>query len=733
MVAALLAALFAMGVFSATGVGAQTVTPEDGNLTNLSVTGLTQDDADGGSFEATVYNYKVQIGNDDVNLNVDPTTPTGTSARVKWNDQDMDGTTAAVVVPLANDGAHVERIDIVVSDSDNADTTAYSTKTYTIQLNYDSPTSKTTPGAAVTITVTGTMTVTAGGTLSVDLPKFVLPPSIDNDDVVAGGNNPGDVSIDGTKLIISLGNNPTSGAPNTLSGNQTLLIRSSAGVANPLYANEKRDSYKITVSTEAADDLVRLAIVTRQVSVSPAKANRGEEITITGKGFTDGSAVLSAGGVEIGEPNVADGTFELAISNDLKDGDDNVFSTEGTRINVVDSNGSSAARSATHTITPTFSVAPAEASPGQEMTVTLKDITGLVSMVHIAGKLAADAAADDDNDNGDQNKNPEFTDEQKAVGDKTAAEDTTFKFQVPSDTRIGTLRMTITFAAATPAIGPLSTSITIGAQDLEISPESAVPGQQINISGSGFSTKETISDDGEDSYVRVDDQNALGIGQTEAATTNGDVRFTATVPLNVGSGTHDVEVKGANGRVGVGTITVPAPAVTLNPDTGIRGSTVTVTGSGFTADDFVQVQYEDTRTTPSRYLPVGSGSTTDGDGNFTATFNVPSYAALGKTSDVRFVTQVNTDDKDPVYKTKHSTPKPEISVTPASSQAGGTIMVSVENFAGFARVESLTIGGIPALPSPAPLTDANGAITDAPGHRASARPRRLSGHRCHRI
>ena len=189
-----------------------------------------------------------------------------------------------------------------------------------------------------------------GDEIVVNLKDFGLPTSIDTEDVTIDDgewtSNPSAVRVSGDNVSITLGkftdevlvgnNRVTAGnshAANVIDGidaKVTIVIRERANIMTPTKAGmypvkiDGKDSadetgYDIeymeategtegTEDTPAVDGLTRVEIVL-SVSVKPTSAVRGTEITITGKGFSDGAASVKAGDETIGSPSIADGSF----------------------------------------------------------------------------------------------------------------------------------------------------------------------------------------------------------------------------------------------------------------------------------------------------------------------------------------------------------------------------------------------------------------------------------------
>ena len=91
-------------------------------------------------------------------------------------------------------------------------------------------------------------------------------------------------------------------------------------------------------------------------------------------------------------------------------------------------------------------------------------------------------------------------------------------------------------------------------------------------------------------------------------------------PKTIKSGTRNVEVTDSSGRVGTAKITVPKATITLDPAEGLVGSTMTVSGTGFPANDLVLIQYAGTTISTANTTPTGE---------FTKDVTIPSSADVG--------------------------------------------------------------------------------------------------------
>ena len=776
MAAALLAALFAMGVFSASGVGAHTPEEGDTDTTNphdrvptdegyvaphdelAAAAGITIDVDDGDTtagaptvaatgeswtgstplaagvftYDQDTHSYDLDVerewdalyltvlgdggaSEDEVTVMVD-----GTMVRAAQlglpTPLALDTTTAGAVAYKVDltDGV-VGEITVTVDDEDNGDS---GPRTYTIALDHDKATDNTTPGSNQSLVLESTIDHDNTDNIIVKLSSFGVPSSIDTDDVrisltggAAASGFPSDVEVDGTTVTlvgpVVNANGETVGAADHTGA--TITFRRGAGITLPIRHND----YDIKVESEdvANDGVQNWVTVRREVSVKPSSGKRGTEVTISGKGFADGSADLyiasSATGLvadanvfgTVDPINVADGVFSIKLDTAAQVDSVDVFNGKDTRktyISLSDSTGMNPGEPAEFTMTPSFTVSPDNPLSGADITITLKDVspmmtgtgddaTAIAPKVAFAGSAPIDAV--DDKDTG-SNK------------------DATWKVTVPSGVRIGTIQLKVTNVDYDK---PLTQNITIGTNDLTITPTTVVPRQEISIDGGGFSSTDVSGTDAKENAVLKDtvefgSPEILGTHAEQPVNNAGNISFNLRVPDKVKPGSVKVTVKDGAGRVGVATITIAKPAITLDPAESLVGSQVTVSGTGFPANDLVLIKYATNTVTTAA---------TTSTGTFEQTITVPSGKNPGASSDVEAVAQVQeVDAMDKASaKAKHTLPKAAISLSPDEATAGSNLTITGANYNGFRQISLIEVGGQNVTPVPAPSSDRWGAFT----------------------
>src|SRR5204863_1998451 len=96
-------------------------------------------------------------------------------------------------------------------------------------------------------------------------------------------------------------------------------------------------------------------------------------------------------------------------------------------------------------------------------------------------------------------------------------------------------------------------------------------------------------------------------------------------------GTYKVYAVGqASGASTSASFKIIGPSITITPTSGARGSTATITGKGYAANEGVTVKWKcGTRTCTS--TTVRGTTTTDANGSFSLSVTIPTTATVGTT------------------------------------------------------------------------------------------------------
>ena len=589
--------------------------------------------------------------------------------------------TATVYIPITSAG------EITLTATQGADT---STAVFTV--NPPAPPaepgvalSSQTPSAAVQITITGHVAarIKPNQDIQVDLDPFTVPSTIADAaiDITSDGFNgsPTNVLVTGKKVTMTI---PRPESPNTstadddVMGNYAIRIKQSAGVTNPASAGEKTVKWVENApnTAEAANKEAKVDI-NRVISLSKKDGTRGTASTATFKGFANGTATVNLNGSKLAEVTIADnvGTLELDTSSARfeanRDG--------GNVITAVDSAGNpQAGDGAVFTIKPKLVLDPTATVVSKSVTLKLSDWPDVtIDAVQIGSTTDIELPT----------PAPETGNDGKV----------NFSVTLPTTVNRGSQTVKVTGGDAS-----ATATLSVGVLELTVEPAMAVPGQEITIQGSGF-------EDGDDlTSLTIGGKTVAIPSNNEEASSNGDIVITVRVPSPVGSGIGDgskkvVVTASGSGRVAEGSVNVPEAEISLSPTESRRGTTVTVTGTGFPSGDLVQVKYDNDGT----FVTV-TAKAADSAGNVEVDFVVPSYADIGSEHDVR---AESVGVYDPVSDdATHTTPGAVVTLDPTRVPNGSTITIHGQNFPAFATVAEMTVGGVDVRPVPAPATTIDG-------------------------
>ena len=210
-----------------------------------------------------------------------------------------------------------------------------------------------------------------------------------------------------------------------------------------------------------------------------------------------------------------------------------------------------------------------------------------------------------------------------------------FTVVVPRQARLGTMEVAVhgtTYVeqGTYDSVDVHKQTVDVSVFDLDITPSTAVTDQVIRIEGDGFGPTQCIIEIkvGDENIRRATtgDQVAIGnVADCVRTDSDGTLSNSFKVPHNLKPNTYPVIITDYLNRVGQGQITIPKPGITLDPEASQRGSTVTVIGENFPAEDVVGITYGADPVTVA---------TTDTVGKWRATFKVPVDATIGREYEV---------------------------------------------------------------------------------------------------
>jgi len=270
-------------------------------------------------------------------------------------------------------------------------------------------------------------------------------------------------------------------------------------------------------------------------------------------------------------------------------------------------------------------------------------------------------------------------------------------FVVPSAAGVGTHHI-----VASGAIRGHTASVPIEVQamrtTLTVTPASVTSGATVTVSGAGFGANEAIT--------LVFDGNAAFATHARATSAGLLASTPFTVPLAAGVGTHYIVASGtARGRIVSARVEVQAMHTTLTatPAHATSGSTVTVSGSGFGANEAVTLVFDGNPAFAARTHATSAGILA------TMPFTIPTVAGVGTHHIMASgVIRGHTASARVEVQAVHTT----LSVTPGSVTSGATVAVSGVGF-GANEAITLVFDGNPAFAAHVHAT-ANGILTATP-------------------
>ena len=602
---------------------------------------------------------------------------------------------------------------------------------------------------------------------SIDEDQIIVEEADDNATPDANGDDPTvdyygppeSVSVSGDKITITVPgrveqSDGTGTETNVIDGEYSILIKKSAGIRNP----NSDGSQTITVKdldTGTEDFIVNIG---SHISPKPGWVERGDTVTVTAKGINSaGDAtvhLLNMGNFDdvvvlnsyhnnteeiddimeledILNEKLADETLDgedlavlPALDRSLRDGgtavldfdtSSSIFNAQaqnatenpeadakGTNILVVVDAGGNVIGHKRLGLQPTVTLNLAEVQRTGRMGVTVsdwyyRDLTD-IRVNGIQVRLP----------------DPDDPDDSVVWSDQSPPTASPLTVVVPRRARLGTMEVVVSGTTRVKqgsysSIDKHVQTVDVGFFNLTITPSTAVTDQVIRIEGTGFGETTCITS------IMVGDERireattgdrVVGTGDNCVRTdTDGALANSFHVPHNLKPNTYTVVITDALNRVGQGEITVPKPAISLDPEASQRGSTVTVEGENFPAEDVIGISYGADPVTVA---------TTDTVGKWRATFKIPVDATIGNDYKVEAVSekkgtgQVRQATGDQTVKLSasatHTVPEEILMVEPATGSTGHSpeqissgqrLRITASNLPLFTPV-SLNIGGIGA-------------------------------------
>jgi len=483
---------------------------------------------------------------------------------------------------------------------------------------------------------------------------------------------------------------------NTGQNAHTVTFATSAGITLPTAAatqgiwlsKDQGTSWSTATITAATNGVT----VKRELTLSATTGARGKSITATGKGFTGtGNATLwidtdDGGDIDTSEYIIASdiavsgGSFEYVFVTDTN------FPLSATAINAIDGAGNYVATTDNPTFASYGSISLDKTSVARGASIKITSVdweAGDITSIKIGGVA------------------------QTLPSDVTIAAnvDEAFTVTVAATTPLGSQKIQMTSSEE----GTRYTTVTITGAPVTVSPATAVAGQEVTVTGTGFTKSSNLTS------ITVG-------GQTVTYTSSGGLDTTTTIATGVDTdssgnfstsflipdssttrtaGDHKILVTDDGGLTGEEFMTVPGRTLSVDTDSSKRASEVTVTGTGYEAKGTVALTYTSGTTDTS----LGS-ATADSYGDFTKVVTVPNTPSIPSTNTITGAISGGGSKT-----TTHKIPASSIALDVSEQSTGESITITGSGFPAYASVATMTIGGLDVRPTPAPSTDVDGGFT----------------------
>ena len=523
------------------------------------------------------------------------------------------------------------------------------------------------------------------------------------------------------------------GAASTLA----ITIGQSAGITNPTEA----DSPTVGVSASLASGAEYATRVTtsgtalpRKLTSSTTGTSRGGSVTVTGYGFKNSTTATvwldsnnnktrDAGEVDLAEAVVAsDDTFSATFSLAVPP-----FSVSATNyVSAIDGKGSVTNANITISVSDKIIISPTTAAVGETIQITMQDFPAshyVVSGANGAVKFGSVSA----------------TVQSNTIIQVGADGSAVFDVTIPNAARTGTQAVYVYADAnqdSTISGASASANITITGATLTATPNAIVPNQTVNLQGSGWTDggSATINAASDTSVISLGGS-TTGLRATGAAAIsainagNGSITVDnggnwsgpVVIPMTAGSmngGTQILEVTDNGGRTGNAELTIASRALAISPASSGLGTTITVDGTGYPAENSSTGAATAPTVTMTYYYGSSSKNvatfTPDGTGAFSGTFTVPLDAPIPSDNLVKSAFSYTPSGGAATTVTNtvsHSVPTASLSTSASAGAAGTKLTITGSGFKAYSTVTTLTVGGVDARPAPVPATNGNGELS----------------------
>ncbi|MDY6893633.1 MAG: hypothetical protein SVO26_08000 [Chloroflexota bacterium] len=432
--------------------------------------------------------------------------------------------------------------------------------------------------AGYTVTITTTLPLNAGDSITLEFPEEVTLPSVIDDDYALVDGKPvtANPSVDQAEDTVTI-----TLASAVAAGTFDVALSQGAGIKNPSIAKKTTaddptvtSPYEIDVSTSVEGPIgAREFMIIPTYKLSKSSGTYSDMITVTGVGWPKNSAMLVLGGVGGSGMTEDDGTFSIMC-----------LAKESAAVNCIDGEGHGTPTSSnnywTTVVEPTFTlkakveVSPTSGNVGSKITVKGYDFTP-GEQININGITM-----------GGQNWGPAVAVDLASLDGRGANDD----FEIELDC-LHTIKRSQTIQVIDSAGKSASTSFFINAPTLTVSPPNASPTSWVTITGQYFAAGDKIPVNNSFGaggqfggiWMGLPDPGAASWNRTAIdIDASGTWTVSIKVPLEAAEGSYELIGWSEKGTTGKALFVVGERALSLQPSSGPIGTKVTITGSDMT-------------------------------------------------------------------------------------------------------------------------------------------------------
>ena len=520
-------------------------------------------------------------------------------------------------------------------------------------------------------------------------------------------------------------------------GPVTVVFRQGAGLTNRTEGGS--DDWFVKTSREDLLDSLPMTddhdegqiptvyTVPHTISLSSYADSRGEEITVIGKGFKNGTTTRfwrdenGDGTRDTDETVLCEAnansddiaTCKFTLSNPPFAPD-----TMGNHINAEDGHGFTATMPLEMIdLEPSLSVNPGSGNPGDSINVQLHDFQTGATVTRIEFARSVDVC---DSDAATTIPTCQSIGAAGSVGNNGSL---SFSFEIPNSVSPGSQDLRVHTSS-----GNDNTIFTVGSGELQLPTTNVLPNQRISVSGTGFTKSSNsapawIGDPGtENNSCAADYEGAVTLGgqgimwerindgDPIEVTSGGTWSAPIDLPIDSSTtpaGTRALKITDCRRGQASVDLTFAEREVTMTPAEGGVGTDVIITGKNYPVsnDDGTRIEVK---------VEYDADADKDDDdvepdalGNFIVILEVPEDANIpsNNTVSVRF----NEDDGSEVLDTfTHRVPQGTVSFSVSSGAEGSALTIRAKGFARYTRVDLVEFGNREITPTPNPSTDTNG-------------------------